>query len=57
MVAKAPLNPREDKRMSELLAGSPKNWGRWGPDDQLGALNFLTTPKFCAESARSGKAR
>jgi kynurenine formamidase len=28
--------------MSELLAGAPTNWGRWGPDDEVGALNFLT---------------
>ena len=26
----------------DLLAHSPKNWGRWGPDDEVGALNFLT---------------
>jgi kynurenine formamidase len=52
MVAKALLNPREDNRMSQLLAGSPKNWGRWGPDDQLGGLNFLT----CAEILRGARA-
>jgi kynurenine formamidase len=28
-----------------------KNWGRWGPDDQLGALNF-STPERRAEAAR-----
>lgn len=28
--------------MEELLEGSPTNWGRWGPDDEVGALNFLT---------------
>jgi kynurenine formamidase len=57
MVAKAPLNPREDKRMSELLAGSPKNWGRWGPDDQLGGLNFLTSAEILrgARAIRQGK--
>ncbi|MCP3856489.1 MAG: cyclase family protein, partial [Actinomycetia bacterium] len=21
---------------------SVKNWGRWGPDDEAGALNFIT---------------
>lgn len=26
----------------ELLKDMPKNWGRWGPDDEVGALNFLT---------------
>lgn len=24
-----------------LLDGLPKNWDRWGPDDELGAINFL----------------
>jgi len=28
--------------LGELLDGCPKNWGRWGPDDEVGALNFLT---------------
>ena len=27
---------------TELLKESPKNWGRWGKDDEIGALNFLT---------------
>ncbi len=24
---------------------SLSNWGRWGPDDQLGAPNFITPAK------------
>ncbi|MCD2196003.1 cyclase family protein [Actinomycetospora endophytica] len=28
--------------MAELLgADTPKNWGKWGPDDQIGSLNYL----------------
>ncbi len=28
--------------MRELLGENPPtNWGRWGPDDELGCLNFL----------------
>jgi hypothetical protein len=28
--------------MAELLGeDTPKNWGKWGPDDQLGSLNYL----------------
>ena len=28
--------------MRELLGDdAPKNWGKWGPDDQLGCLNYL----------------
>ena len=33
------------------------NWGRWGPDDQLGTLNFIT-PEMraaAAQSVRSGR--
>jgi kynurenine formamidase len=26
----------------EALFESVKNWGRWGPDDQLGTLNYIT---------------
>ncbi len=28
---------------SELLKDAPKNWGRFGPNDEIGALNFLTS--------------
>jgi len=31
------------KSLTELLKDSPKNWGRWGADDEVGALNFLTS--------------
>ncbi|ELY98912.1 cyclase family protein [Natrialba asiatica] len=27
--------------MAALLEGMPNNWGRWGADDELGALNLL----------------
>ena len=28
--------------MNDLLgADTPKNWGKWGPDDEVGALNYL----------------
>jgi len=34
-----------------------KNWGRWGPDDQLGTLNFITPEKvrMAAGLVRSGR--
>ncbi|WP_028927497.1 cyclase family protein [Pseudonocardia acaciae] len=32
----------EPKTMSELLRDAPKNWGKWGDDDEVGALNYLT---------------
>jgi kynurenine formamidase len=28
--------------MGEVLSGAPKNWGKWGPDDEVGSLNYLT---------------
>jgi kynurenine formamidase len=28
--------------MTEVLADAPKNWGKWGEDDEVGALNYLT---------------
>jgi hypothetical protein len=37
----APVNKTQvDRWMTEL-----SNWGRWGKDDQLGALNFITPAK------------
>ncbi len=29
--------------MAEFLKDAPKNWGRWGADDEIGSLNFLTS--------------
>ena len=30
--------------MRDLLgADAPSNWGKWGPDDELGCLNYLDT--------------
>lgn len=28
--------------MTDLLANAPSNWGKWGPDDEVGSLNYLT---------------
>ena len=28
--------------LTELLADSPTNWGKWGDDDEVGSLNYLT---------------
>jgi kynurenine formamidase len=28
---------------TQLLENSPKNWGKWGPDDEVGSLNYLTS--------------
>lgn len=40
------------------LAAKVRNWGRWGDDDQLGTLNFITPERLAgaARLARTGKA-
>ena len=39
------------------LADDVRNWGRWGDDDELGTLNFITADKVAqgAALARQGK--
>lgn len=41
----------------EQMFESVKNWGRWGNDDELGTLNFLTPKKVSAAArlVRSGR--
>jgi kynurenine formamidase len=41
----------------EAIYESVKNWGRWGPDDQLGTLNYITPTKVreAAALVRSGR--
>ncbi len=43
--------------MAELLANSPTNWGKWGPDDEVGALNYLTAEEVlrAVRLVRQGK--
>lgn len=43
--------------LSQLLAGLPTNWGKWGPDDEVGSLNYLTAKEALRGTAavRSGK--
>jgi kynurenine formamidase len=41
----------------EAIFESVKNWGRWGPDDDLGTMNFITPEKVRAAAGlvRSGR--
>jgi kynurenine formamidase len=41
----------------DAMFESVKNWGRWGPDDELGTLNYITPEKIAAASklVRSGR--
>lgn len=43
-----------DASVAKLLEGLPTNWGRWGKDDEIGGLNFLT-PEEVARGAASIK--
>ena len=40
------------------VAARVRNWGRWGPDDELGTLNFIDaeTRRRAAGSVESGRA-
>jgi kynurenine formamidase len=43
--------------VGEVLKDSPSNWGKWGPDDEVGALNYLGPEQVlaAAQLIRSGK--
>jgi len=49
--------PIVDDESLERALPALSNWGRWGPDDQLGTLNFITADKRLAAAAliRSGR--
>ena len=49
--------PKKPIEIAELLKDAPTNWGRWGADDQLGSLNFLTSEEVLrgVRSAKQGK--
>jgi kynurenine formamidase len=53
----AEIDPKTIPHMRELMAGLPTNWGKWGPDDEVGSLNYLTQAEVLrgVESIRSGK--
>ncbi|MBD0860024.1 cyclase family protein [Gordonia sp. zg691] len=38
--------------LTELLADSPTNWGKWGPEDEVGSLNYLTAAQVLAGAAQ-----
>ncbi|GIX47814.1 MAG: cyclase [Candidatus Tectimicrobiota bacterium] len=47
----------ENEEKLRQLALQVRNWGRWGPDDELGTLNFITPDKVAAACrlVRDGK--
>jgi kynurenine formamidase len=46
-----------DREWFEAMYERVKNWGRWGPDDERGALNLLTAERTAAAAAtvRTGR--
>jgi kynurenine formamidase len=44
----------QEPDLKVLLKDSPKNWGKWGPDDEVGSLNYLT-PEVVVQAAGSIK--
>ena len=43
--------------MGKFLEDAPSNWGKWGPDDELGSLNYLTPAEVMRgiQHVRQGK--
>src|SRR6185437_12858356 len=43
--------------LGDLLKDSPTNWGKWGDDDEVGALNYLGQAEIleAIRTVRSGK--
>ncbi|GAB2664722.1 cyclase family protein [Prescottella soli] len=37
--------------LTDLLDASPSNWGKWGADDEVGSLNYLTAEQVIAGAA------
>ncbi|MCR6497407.1 cyclase family protein [Shinella sp. CPCC 101442] len=53
----ADIDAKAVPHMRELMAGLPTNWGKWGTEDEVGALNYLTPAEVLrgVASVRSGK--
>lgn len=43
--------------MSEIMRDAPRNWGRWGDSDQVGALNLLTPEVIAGVAAEIHEGR
>ncbi len=56
LVTAQPQTPFVSEAQFERWQSELSNWGRWGPDDELGALNLITPAKRRAAAAlvRSG---
>jgi hypothetical protein len=48
MIPKRPLAVDVTLQSIEAMAAKTKNWGKWGPDDEIGTLNYVTPDKVAA---------
>ncbi|HEX7472706.1 MAG TPA: cyclase family protein [Candidatus Limnocylindrales bacterium] len=57
MVSARTVGPMVSLEEFDHIFESVKNWGRWGPDDQLGTLNYITPEmvRAAAGLVRSGR--
>ncbi|MBI5602394.1 MAG: cyclase family protein [Deltaproteobacteria bacterium] len=53
-IIKAAPNVTDNPLQAEKLKGYPSNWGKWGPDDEIGTLNYLT-PEVVAKASQAIK--
>ena len=58
------MRDRKERREDELSAAefrqlfeAVSTWGRWGAEDERGALNYLTPPGFSRPRGSFGAAR
>ena len=52
-----PAPTRVTRKELDATAERLKNWGKWGPDDQIGTLNYTTAEDIVAATrlVRTGK--
>ena len=57
MAMSSPTQQRVTLEEFDRIFESVKNWGRWGPDDQLGTMNLVTPDRVTAAAGlvRSGR--
>ena len=50
MIPRKPLEQNVTLRTIEAAAARLKNWGKWGPDDELGTLNYVAPEDIVFEN-------
>ena len=53
-MARTPSGIKVGKAAIYEAAKKLSNWGRWGPDDQIGTLNFITSEDIAGAVAAVG---